>query len=130
MADLPPESPGPLLHVEHGPLQALLIAGRAATWRRLDASGWPTSLLVPTRDLFVAMYVRHEAVLSSQIEGTQSTLEDVLAFDCRATQLLDTTPKDVEEVVNYVRAMNHGLARLSETMPLSLRACCARSTPN
>ena len=64
------------------------------------------------------MYVRHEAVLSSQIEGTQSTLEDVLAFEAEAAQ--DTTPKDVADVVNYVRAMNHGLRRLSE-LPLSLR---------
>lgn len=57
-------------------------------------------------------------MLSSQIEGTQSTLEDVLAFEAEA--LRDDTPRDVEEVVNYVRAMNHGLARLRE-LPLSLR---------
>ncbi len=73
---------------------------------------------LPNPDLFVAMYVRREAVLSSQIEGTQSTLDDVLAFE------LDTAgrdlPQDVEEVVNYVRAMNYGLARLA-TLPLSLR---------
>jgi Fic family protein len=56
--------------------------------------------------------------LSSQIEGTQSTLEDVLAFEADA--LRDDTPKDVEEVVNYVRAMNHGLERLPD-LPLSLR---------
>jgi Fic family protein len=74
--------------------------------------------MLPNPDLFVAMYVRHEAVLSSQIEGTQSTLEDVLAYEADAMR--DDTPKDVEEVVNYVRAMNHGLARLPE-LPLSLR---------
>ncbi len=79
---------------------------------RLDA----IATLLPNPDLFVAMYVRHEAVLSSQIEGTQSTLEDVLAFEADATH-----NEDVEEVVNYVRAMNHGLKRLAEGFPLSLR---------
>jgi Fic family protein len=82
---------------------------------RLDA----IASLLPNPDLFVAMYVRHEAVLSSQIEGTQSTLEDVLAFEMEATH--NDAPKDVEEVVNYVRAMNHGLKRLKEGFPLSLR---------
>ena len=76
-----------------------------------------TSIL-PNPDLFVSMYVRHEAVLSSQIEGTQSTLEDVLQFEIDATG--QEHPKDVEEVVNYVRAMNYGLKRLDE-LPLSLR---------
>jgi len=73
---------------------------------------------LPNPDLFVAMYVRREAVASSQIEGTQSTLEDVLAFelDPRSRNL----PDDVGEVVNYVGAMNHGLARI-ETLALSLR---------
>jgi len=84
---------------------------------RLDA----IATLLPNPDLFVAMYVRHEAVLSSQIEGTQSTLEDVLAFEAQGTH--NDTPKDVEEVVNYVRAMNHGLRRLDE-LPLSLRLLC------
>jgi len=82
---------------------------------RLDA----IAALLPNPDLFVAMYVRHEAVLSSQIEGTQSTLEDVLAFEADASSA--GAPKDVEEVVNYVRAMNHGLRRLAEDFPLSLR---------
>jgi Fic family protein len=81
---------------------------------RLDGIG----SVLPNPDLFVAMYVRQEAVLSSQIEGTQSTLEDVLQFevDAKGADL----PKDIEEVVNYVRAMNHGLKRLDE-LPLSLR---------
>src|SRR6266481_3284582 len=76
-----------------------------------------TSIL-PNPDLFVSMYVRHEAVLSSQIEGTQSTLEDVLQFEIDANG--QEHPKDVQEVVNYVRAMNYGLKRLAE-LPLSLR---------
>jgi Fic family protein len=74
--------------------------------------------VLPNPDLFVAMYVRHEAVLSSQIEGTQSTLDDLLEYELEASRT--TRPKDVEEVVNYVGAMNHGLRRLAE-LPLSLR---------
>jgi len=64
------------------------------------------------------MYVRHEAVLSSQIEGTQSTLEDVLEFE--VDERGEGRPKDIREVVNYVRAMNHGLERLRD-FPLCLR---------
>jgi len=73
--------------------------------------------VLPNPDLFVAMYVRHEAVLSSQIEGTQSTLENVLEWeiDVRGNE----QPKDLEEVVNYVAAMNYGLERLGD-FPLSL----------
>lgn len=73
---------------------------------------------LPNPDLFAAMYVRREAVLSSQIEGTQSTLEDVLSYELDPRQR--DVPQDVEEVVNYVRAMNYGLERLA-TLPLSLR---------
>lgn len=74
--------------------------------------------LVPNADLFIAMYVRREAVDSSKIEGTQSSLQDVLAFELDpATRDL---PRDVEDVVNYVRAMNYGVERIS-TLPLSLR---------
>lgn len=81
---------------------------------RLDG----VTTILPSPDLFVSMYVRHEAVLSSQIEGTQSTLQDILEFevDARGRQ----HPKDVEEVVNYVGALNYGLERLAE-LPLSLR---------
>lgn len=108
-APLPPDPPLAF----DGELQTLLSAADRDIGR-LDA----LAALLPNPDLFVAMYVRHEAVLSSQIEGTQSTLEDVLAFEADA--LRDDTPRDVEEVVNYVRAMNHGLDRLRE-LPLSLR---------
>jgi Fic family protein len=64
------------------------------------------------------MYVRKEAVLSSQIEGTQSSLQDVVAAEARL--LSSEMPRDVDEVINYVRAMNHGLARLAE-LPVSVR---------
>ncbi len=75
-------------------------------------------LTLPNPDLFVFMYVRKEAVLSSQIEGTQSSLQDLLAAEA---QLFDLgLPRDVDEVLNYVRAMNHGLSRLPE-LPVSVR---------
>jgi Fic family protein len=75
---------------------------------------------VPNPDLFVYMYVRREAVLSSQIEGTQSTLEDLLAVEFDPEPTWRRPPSDVSEIVNYVRAMNYGLSRL-EQLPLSLR---------
>ena len=71
--------------------------------------------ILPNPDLFVAQYVRKEAVLSSQIEGTQATLLDI--FDYESTGEM---AKDVDEVVNYIRAMNKGLERL-KTLPVSLR---------
>jgi Fic family protein len=73
---------------------------------------------LPNPDLFVMMYVRKEAVLSSQIEGTQSSLQDLLAAEAQV--LSPDAPKDVDEVVNYVAAMRHGLARLDE-LPVSTR---------
>lgn len=73
---------------------------------------------LPNPDLFVYMYVRKEAVLSSQIEGTQSSLQDLLAAEAQVPD--DGRPRDVDEVVNYVRAMNYGLERLS-TLPVSVR---------
>jgi Fic family protein len=109
-ASLPPQP-----DVEFDGEMRTLLSNADRDLARLDA----IASLLPNPDFFVAMYVRHEAVLSSQIEGTQSTLEDVLAFEADAAQ--NDTPKDVEEVVNYVRAMNHGLKRLAEDFPLSLR---------
>ncbi len=73
---------------------------------------------LPNPDLFVYMYVRKEAVLSSQIEGTQSSLSHLLEAEA---ELFDAQrPKDVPEVINYVRAMNYGLERLRE-LPVSVR---------
>lgn len=72
---------------------------------------------LPNADLFIYMYVRHEAVLSSQIEGSQSTLQDLLALELEPERL--GLPDDVDEVVNYVHAMNYGLERLVD-LPLSL----------
>ena len=73
---------------------------------------------LPNPEFFVAMYVRREAVFSSQIEGTQSTLEDLLVVELEP-RIRDFS-KDVDEIVNYVAAMNYGLERLA-TLPLSLR---------
>jgi Fic family protein len=108
-APLPPDPP---VQIDSSLLALLSRADQALG--RLD--GVAQTLINP--ELFVAMYVRREAVLSSQIEGTQSTLDDVLEFelDARGREL----PQDVAEVVNYVRAMNYGLERLA-SLPLSLR---------
>ena len=89
--------------------QALLALGR------LDS----VSKLLPDTSLFLYMYVRKEAVLSSMIEGTQASLSDLLLFE------LDQEPgvplDDVREVSNYVAALDHGLRLLEEGLPLSLR---------
>ena len=76
---------------------------------------------LPNPDLFVLMYVRKEAVLSSQIEGTQSSLQDLLAAE--AEILAPDRPKDVDEVVNYVGAMNLGLSLL-RSYPVSVDVIC------
>ncbi len=77
------------------------------------------TLLLPDPDQFLYAYIRKEAVLSSQIEGTQSSLSDLLLFEH------DEAPgvpiADTRETFNYIRAMNHGIARLHEGFPLSLR---------
>lgn len=91
-----------------------LLAAAAEAVGRLDGAAHT----LPNPQLFVAMYVRREAVLSSQIEGTQSTLDDVLAYEL--DEGIPDLPRDVEEVVNYVRAMYYGLDRLRH-LPLSLR---------
>ena len=107
-AELPPDPPIDLARL------APILSAADQGIGRLDG----VSRTLPNPDLFVAMYVRREAVLSSQIEGTQSSLDDVLAYelDATATHL----PLDVEEVFNHVAAMNYGLERLT-TLPLSLR---------
>ncbi|MEI8206768.1 MAG: Fic family protein [Kiritimatiellales bacterium] len=89
--------------------KALLALGR------LDG----VSVLLPETSLFIYTYVRKEAVLSSQIEGTQSSLSDLLLFELE--QQPGVPMDDVQEVSNYVAALNHGLARLEGGFPLSLR---------
>jgi Fic family protein len=107
---LPPDPPLSL----DGSLQQALEAAVLAVGR-LDG----ISTLLPDRALFLYTYVRKEAVLSSQIEGTQSSLSDLLLFE------LDEAPgvplDDVVEVSNYVAALEHGLARVRNGFPLSNR---------
>ena len=76
--------------------------------------------LLPNPDLFVGMYVRKEALLSSQIEGIDSTLDEVIRFEEGDEPAEGKRLRDTAEVVNYVRALNHGIKRLAE-LPLSLR---------
>ncbi len=108
-ADLPPVPP---VRMDDELLLSLSEADRALG--RLDG----TTETLPNPDLFVFMYVRNEAVLSSQIEGTQASLMDVLEFEAKAQRA--DHPLDVPEVVNYVAAMNQGLQRLRK-LPVSLR---------
>ncbi|MFT5699821.1 MAG: Fic family protein [Desulforhopalus sp.] len=89
--------------------QALLALGR------LDS----VSVLLPETSLFLYMYVRKEAVLSSMIEGTQSSLSDLLLFEFEHQPGVPLD--DVQEVSNYVAALNHGFNRLNSGFPLSLR---------
>ncbi len=107
----PPLPPSPTIDIL-GLLNRLSVAERALG--RLDG----ITMLLPRQELFLYMYVRKEAVLSSQIEGTQSTLSDLLRFEteAQAGQPID----DIREVSNYVDAMMYGLERLHD-LPLSLR---------
>lgn len=74
---------------------------------------------IPNTSLFIYMYVRKEALLSSQIEGTQSSFSDLMLFEYH--QKPTVSLEDVEEVSNYVKAIKYGLDRLKEDFPLSLR---------
>ncbi|MBT3258602.1 MAG: Fic family protein [Deltaproteobacteria bacterium] len=107
-----PLPPTPPVRMDAEIIRLLSDADRALG--RLDG----VATVLPNPDLFVAMYVKQEAVFSSQIEGTQSTLEDVLEYEAGSGK--EQRPRDVEEVVNYVAAMNMGLERLKE-LSLSLR---------
>ncbi len=107
---LPPEPP-----LDIGPERQQRLERALLACGRLDA----ITALLPDPDLFLYSYVRREAVLSSQIEGTQSSLSDLLLFE------LDEQPgvpfDDVVEVSNYIAALEHGLKRLREGFPLSNR---------
>jgi Fic family protein len=108
-AALPPDPPLQLdAELVNLLAQAVLAIGR------LDG----ISHAVRNPDLFVASYIRQEAVLSSRIEGTRSTLDDVLLHEIGTTK--HELPDDIIEVTNYVRAMRYGIRRL-DTLPLSLR---------
>lgn len=108
-----PLPPDPSLALNYGARegldQALLALGR------LDS----VSTLLPDPDLFLYTYIRKEAVLSSQIEGTQSSLSDLLLFELEEAPGVPVD--DVTEVSNYVAALEHGLARIRGGFPVSSR---------
>lgn len=107
-----PLPPSPAIRYDEELQSLLSTADRSLA--RLDG----ITTVLPNPDLFIAMYVKKEALLSSQIEGTQASLEGVLEFEA------DLIPKEnldeIKEVINYVRALNHGIERLKE-LPMSLR---------
>lgn len=110
-APLPPEPPVRLGEEEYDLMER---ANRALG--RLDG----VTALLPDASLFIYFYIRKEALLSSQIEGTQSSLTDLLLYE--SEQAPGVPLEDVQEVSNYVAAMNHGLKRLrNDNFPLSLR---------
>ena len=108
----PPLPPDPPLTLQ--PLLSLLDHANQALGR-LDG----LASILPDPSLFIYLYVRKEAVLSSQIEGTQSSFSDLVLFE--SAESPNVPLEDVQEVSNYVAAMNHGLRRLKEDFPLSLR---------
>ena len=114
-AFVPAPLPPPDLTID-ARLQALLSTADLALGR-LDGA----TKLLPDPDFFVLMYVRREAVVSSQIEGTEASLMDVLEYEAEMDQAERRV--DVVEIANYVTAMNHGLARLA-TLPISRRLLC------
>ena len=105
------------------PSPALVIAGDLQ--KKLDEASYllgkldGAADLLPDVGIFLYMFIRKEAVLSSQIEGTQSSLSDLLLFELKEKPGVPVD--DVQEVSNYVAAMTYGLKRLEEGFPLSLR---------
>ncbi len=106
---LPPVPPAELTDFQ------LLLEQANQSLGRLDG----LASVLPGLPLLIYMYVRKEAVLSSQIEGTQSSLSDLLLFE--DAEVPGVPLDDVQEVSNYVAAMEHGLRRIREGFPLSLR---------
>src|SRR5260370_35537964 len=111
----PPLPPSPAIRLDG--LQQILEQANQALGR-LDG----LASILPDLSLFIYTYVRKEAVLSSQIEGTQSSLSDLLMFE--NDEAPGVPAGDVQDVSNYVAAMNHGLERLRGGFPLSLRLLC------
>ncbi|HSW81313.1 MAG TPA: Fic family protein [Candidatus Saccharimonas sp.] len=91
----------------------LLAADATLALGKLDG----IAQLIPDIDFFIYMYVRKEATLSSNIEGTKATMHDSLKADLNITE---GVPRDVENILHYVKAVNYGLSRL-KSMPLILR---------
>lgn len=108
-APLPPTPP-----LDFGQFLSLYDRARGAIGR-LDG----VTTILPSTPLFLFMYVRKEALLSSQIEGTQSSLSDLLLFE--NDEIPQVLVDDVTEVSNYVAAIEHGMKRIRDGFPLSLR---------
>ncbi len=106
---LPPEPP-----VEWDGNLAILLSEASTTLGRLDGS----ARILPNKELFIDAYMKKEAVLSSQIEGTKSSLSDLYRYEHDEMVAMGS---DVIEVSNYVKAMEHGIARLRGDFPLSNR---------
>ncbi|GLS31032.1 Fic/DOC family N-terminal [Mesorhizobium albiziae] len=104
----------PVPAVDVGQFLSLYDRARGAVGR-LDG----VTTILPYTPLFLFMYVRKEALLSSQIEGTQSSLSDLLLFE--NDELPQVPLDDVTEVSNYVAAIDHGVRRMRDGFPLSLR---------
>jgi Fic family protein len=83
-----------------------LLSKADAALARLDG----VTEVLPNPDIFVAMYVKKEALLSAQIEGTQVSLQGVLEFEANLKPKEDI--RDIREVINYIRAMNYGIEQL------------------
>jgi len=107
---LPPD-PG----IEFGPELLDLMEKANLALGRLDG----LARLLPDLQLFLYFYVRKEAVLSSQIEGTQSSLSDLLLFESK--EVPGVPLNDVQEVSSYVAALQLGLKKLRQDFPMSLR---------
>ena len=112
---LPPTDPPLMID---GPM-ANLLASAETELARLTVAG----SMVPSIDWFLYGFVRKEAVVTSQIEGTQATLQDIISFE--ATDQTDR-PEDVREVCNYLNALTHARAQLADPkgLPLSIRLLC------
>lgn len=106
--DFPPRN-----RIDFSPETQLLITDATLAMGKLDG----IAQLIPDIDFFIYMYVRKEATLSSNIEGTMATMHDSLKADINITE---GVPRDVENILHYVQAVNYGLGRLKE-MPLILR---------
>jgi len=113
---LPPRRP--TLKIE-GKLQALHLAAVAAL-EKLEVSG----AMVPSANWFLYGFVRKEAVVSSQIEGTQATLQDVLSFEAGG---VPDKPDDIQEICNYIDALEFARRELAKPrgLPLCTRMLCA-----
>ena len=93
--------------IEYDDELRLLLSKADAALARLDG----VTEVLPNPDIFVAMYVKKEALLSAQIEGTQVSLQGVLEFEANLKPKEDI--RDIREVINYIRAMNYGVLHLS-----------------